>query len=64
MTCECISCPDCTNGHVWVTLGGKMHKSRCDDMGDLETCLMCEGSGLREMCDECREAEEESEWPL
>ena len=54
--CECVACPDCVNGQVWVTIDGEYHKHRCDDLGDTETCFSCEGSGLREdICNRCAE---------
>ena len=55
--CECIPCPSCINGDMWRTIDGQLHKHRCDDMGDTESCIMCDGSGLTEVCDRCRELE-------
>lgn len=58
MSCRCIICPDCVNGRVWVTLEGTRHKYRCDDMGDTDICLCCDGAGIiGEQCDCCSEAD-------
>jgi hypothetical protein len=57
--CRCISCPDCGGrGSMWRTLDGKYHVNRCNDMGDLETCDSCWGSGISETCDRCIELEQ------
>ena len=62
MTCTCISCDECGGtGSIWVSMTGKyIGKYHCDDLDELETCYKCDGSGLFEMCDECREKEEEA----
>jgi len=39
-----------------------MGKYRCDDLDSMDVCPECGGSGLAEMCDECREALDEGEW--
>lgn len=43
---------------MWVTMDGKYHAYRCDDMGDLETCYSCQGSGITESCDRCDELDQ------
>lgn len=64
MTCSCVPCSECNgSGSVWFAFGGRyLGRGRCDDMDELETCDECRGSGISEMCDYCREQEEEAEW--
>lgn len=67
MACECVSCPECGgSGSVWFSFSGKyIGRNRHDDLDELETCHKCDGSGLSELCDECRDAierEKEREW--
>lgn len=64
MTCSCIPCGECGgSGNVWLSFTGKyLGNHRCDDLDELETCAECHGSGIDEMCDECREKEDEAEW--
>ncbi len=46
---------------MWVSFTGKyLGNHRCDDLDDLETCQACGGSGLDEMCDHCRELNEQA----
>lgn len=62
--CTCVSCDECGgSGSVWFSFNHKyLGKHRCDDLDELETCESCGGSGIEEMCDHCRELEEEAEW--
>ena len=54
--CCCARCPDCNGtGSLWVTLDGKYHTHRCDDLGDLEMCEECGGSGISHECGRCIE---------
>lgn len=61
--CTCVSCPECQgSGSVWRSFRGTyLGNNRCDDLDELETCPECNGRGLSEMCDYCREMEEEDE---
>lgn len=59
--CKCVHCSFCDgSGNLWVDLGGEFHKHRLDDLGDLETCDECSGSGIIETCDRCQLLEEMS----
>lgn len=62
--CTCISCDECGGtGNVWVSFTGKyLGNHRCDDLDDLQTCESCGGTGIDEVCDHCRELEEEAEY--
>jgi hypothetical protein len=42
-------------------MGTYLGNNRCDDLDELETCPDCNGRGLSEICDYCREMEEEAE---
>jgi len=54
MACRCVSCSACGgSGNLWRTLDGKLYEHRVDDLGDLETCEECRGSGVVEVCEEC-----------
>jgi hypothetical protein len=60
MRYECITCPD---GRIWISFSGEyMGIYRCDDLDSMDVCPECGGSGLADMCDECREALDEGEW--
>jgi len=60
MACECVRCPECDAGSIWISFSGKyMGKYRCDDFDEMDTCPECDGKGIIEICDECREAYEE-----
>ncbi len=68
MSCTCEICAECEGtGNVWFAFpgpdrGGKyLGNHRSDDLDELETCEWCHGSGIAEMCDECRDAEEQFE---
>jgi len=51
MACKCIACGECNgNGRVRISF---------DD--DLVSCPDCDGSGLSEVCEECRDAEWDDE---
>ena len=61
MGCKCIPCADCGGtGNVWYAFDGEyLGNHRCDDMDELETCDMCDGSGIGDYCDECQWSEDE-----
>ena len=61
--CTCVRCSECDGfGSVWISFSGKyMGKYRCDDFDEMITCPECGGSGITEMCDYCRDREDE-EW--
>lgn len=65
MSCKCVLCPECDgSGSIWISFSGKyMGKFRCDDLDERDTCLECDGEGIVEWCDECREAYEDA-WEL
>jgi hypothetical protein len=51
--CKCVSCDFCGGaGNYWVDLDGTIGPPG-DDLGDLETCDECGGSGTVETCDRC-----------
>lgn len=56
MPCSCIAC-DCCNGtgNIWVDMISGLPTVHCDDLDELETCEECGGSGVAEVCDECRD---------
>ena len=65
--CTCAKCPECGGtGDVWISFSGEyLGRFRCDDLDELDVCPLCDGSGILDMCDACREAEEEAreeEW--
>jgi len=55
--CGCIPCSECEgSGTVWISFSGEyLGNNKCDDLDDLETCPACEGTGLSQICDSCRE---------
>lgn len=61
--CRCVSCGECGgSGTVWFSFPGVdegryLGSRRCDDLDELATCPECRGSGLSELCDECRWSE-------
>lgn len=57
MSCKCVTCGECGgSGTVWISFSGKyLGNHRCDDLDEMERCEECEGSGLTELCDECRD---------
>lgn len=57
MTCKCVSCDECDgSGSIWISSSGKyMGKYKCDDFDEMDICPDCDGDGLAELCDECRE---------
>lgn len=61
MSCSCTPCQECDgSGRVWFAFDGTyLRRHRCDDMDEMETCEECHGSGIDEMCDECRDLQEE-----
>ncbi len=62
--CRCVLCSLCGgSGNLWVTLDGKHHLHRVDDLGELETCEECRGTGVEKICDRCRMMEMEDEIP-
>ena len=65
ISCVCIQCKECEGTRsVWWSFDGKyLGKHRCDDMDEFEPCEDCDGTGIYDLCDECRykEAEEEYE---
>lgn len=63
MTCICIPCSECGGGgYVWFSFTGEyLGNHRCDDLDELEQCEECHGRGIDEVCNECREREEECE---
>lgn len=66
MSCKCVRCTECGGtGDVWYSaIGEYLGNSRCDDLDELDSggCLDCDGSGILEMCDECREAWEDEDY--
>lgn len=53
MMCHCVSCGECGGrGTVEVRTDGYPEY-------DLETCPECRGTGLSEICDDCRECDDE-----
>lgn len=63
MACRCVSCGECSgSGRAWQDFEGRyLGSHRGDDLDELVQCFDCGGSGLSEMCDECRDAED-GEW--
>ena len=59
--CKCVSCRECNGtGHIFVSFSGKYRGAfKCDDLDSMEKCEDCNGSGLSEMCDDCRDKLEE-----
>lgn len=67
MSCTCTTCADCRgSGIVWFSFSGNyLGSSRCDDLDDFESCHMCGGDGVVDICEECQrnmEEEAEHEW--
>jgi len=60
MNCKCIICLECDgSGAVWYSFTGEhLGNHRCDDLDILETCPVCNGQGIEEMCDDCYEFHE------
>lgn len=58
--CTCSSCPSCNGtGNVWFSFTGEyLGRSRCDDLDTMETCEDCNGTGVFDTCDRCRDLEE------
>lgn len=52
-TCKCVQCHACR--------GSRNIRVRCDGYPewDLETCPECDGEGITEVCDYCRDAQED-----
>lgn len=63
MPCECVRCKECEGtGNIWISFSGKyLGHNRCDDLDEMDTCPECDGDGLSELCDDCRERIEEEE---
>jgi len=61
--CTCTSCKGCGGtGNVWFSMTGEyIGNHHWDDLDELETCEECHGTGIDEICDYCRELEEEYE---
>jgi hypothetical protein len=63
--CGCVKCAICDgSGFMWRCLNGDLVKHRIDDMGDLETCQQCRGSGMSEICEEHDESLYESDYGI
>lgn len=60
--CKCARCVGCGgSGTVWRDIGGKfLGDHRCDDLDSPEMCESCGGSGITDVCDNCRNEEEKS----
>ena len=54
-SCSCTVCAECLgSGAVFVSFGGKYLGAHCyDDLGELECCTDCDGTGIADMCDFC-----------
>lgn len=65
MACTCIYCDHCDGtGHVWVNydpLGRVIENSGIDDLSDLAECPQCDGRAITEVCDECRDAQDDEQ---
>lgn len=61
--CTCTPCQECEGtGRVWFSFSGEyLRKRRMDDMDEMETCEECNGTGIEDVCDHCREIEMEQE---
>lgn len=57
MACKCVWCTECDgSGDVWVSpFGHYRGRHKADDLDHLEICGCCDGEGISEVCDECRE---------
>ena len=70
MSCKCVRCTECGGtGDVWWSFPGPgegdyLGSHRMDDLDVLEDggCMDCEGTGIIEMCDECRDAWEDEDY--
>jgi hypothetical protein len=59
MNCLCVKC-ECINGVMWRPFGSiELKAHRTDDLDEPEMCEYCDGTGVREMCDECAGYERE-----
>lgn len=62
--CDCVICHECRgSGDVWYSFGGPgrgkyLGSSRWDDLDEMESCDVCNGSGIVERCDRCDELDE------
>lgn len=61
MPCECVICSECGgSGRVWFSFPGPgregkyLGNHRCDDLDEMDTCSICGGSGVSEVCHECQ----------
>lgn len=61
--CACVVCAECNgSGNVWYSFDGEyLGKYRCDDLGQIDDCPWCDGSGIEYVCDECAMDEMEAE---
>lgn len=64
MVCRCVQCNKCGgSGDIWLSISGDYRgEHRIDDLDSPETCPWCDGDGIIEMCDECREEIEQEDW--
>lgn len=59
MTCTCTPCHYCYGlGMIWYSSDGEYIGRRNDDMGNYEPCEKCNGTGIEDLCEECRQIEE------
>jgi hypothetical protein len=60
-TCKCVRCPECKGaGHIWYAFDGEyLGSARCDDLDEMGPCDTCQGSGVTETCDSCRDEYQE-----
>ncbi len=58
LNCKCIICAECDGtGNIWISFSGEyLGNHRCDDQDEIEECPECDGNGISDMCDDCRDA--------
>lgn len=69
VVCTCVSCPECHGGgfvyYSFPGIGGGQYLGthRSDDLDEMETCDVCRGRGITEMCESCTDQLSEDETP-
>jgi len=57
--CECVLCDWCKgSGFNYELLGEVSRNHPCDDLAELISCEECQGSRIAEVCDYCRDEED------
>lgn len=59
--CQCLLCSWCNGSGFNYELFGEVTRNHpCDDLADIVPCDECHGSRLAEVCDNCRDYDDDA----